>query len=302
MGEITGIAWTDHTWNPFQGCTKVSEGCRFCYMYREKKHYGQEPGIVKRSADATFRKPLSWHRSVLAKASGGLTPKRELVFTCSWSDFFHPDADAWRPEAWEIIRQTPYLTYQILTKRPERIPGCLPLDWGQGYPNVWLGATVENDAYLWRLDYLLNIPAIRHFASCGPLLGPLDLEPWLNVNYYRIQAIAESEPVDRTSSLYNTLSWVIVEGESGGPPERALVEKPLKVEIPIVTDSDGDTWGIEIESLTWQPKPKALQWVRSIRDQCQQAGVPFFLKGWGGPKPTSGGNLLDNRTWLEVPV
>jgi protein gp37 len=145
MGETTGIAWADRTWNPWHGCLKVSPGCKLCYMYREKKQYGQNPMLVQRSK-TKFNEPLKWN-------SG-------RVFTCSWSDFFIEEADAWRPEAWEIIRKTPQLTYQILTKRPERIAAHLPADWGDGYSNVWLGVSVESQKYAnERIPLLLKTPA-----------------------------------------------------------------------------------------------------------------------------------------------
>ncbi|MGH2369611.1 MAG: DUF5131 family protein, partial [Chloroflexota bacterium] len=128
MGSTSSIEWTDATWNPWQGCTKVSPGCAHCYMYRDKARYGQDPTTVRRSTSATFYRPLAWR-----------APQR--VFTCSWSDFFHEDADAWRSEAWDVIRRTPHLTYQVLTKRPDRLPDCLPADWP--LPNVWLGTSVE---------------------------------------------------------------------------------------------------------------------------------------------------------------
>src|SRR3990167_5422001 len=85
---------------------------------------------------------------------------------CSWSDWFHETADPWRDEAWDIIRRTPRLTYQILTKRPERIADHLPADWGPtGYPNVWMGVSVENYRFTWRLDILANTPARIRFLS-----------------------------------------------------------------------------------------------------------------------------------------
>ena len=179
---ISKIQWTDLTWNPWHGCTKVSPGCKFCYMYRGKERFKKDPSLVLKSK-TRFREPLSW--SEAAK-----------VFTCSWSDFFIPEADPWREEAWSIIRKTPHLTYQILTKRPERIAECLPEDWGSGYPNVWLGASVETAAIAeLRIPVLLTIPCSVHFVSAEPLL-----ENILNRN---------------TEPLLAQLQWVIIGGESG---------------------------------------------------------------------------------------
>ena len=132
MAERTGIAWTDATWNCWQGCHKVSTGCKNCYMFADKKRYGQNPDVVTRSTVATFNAPLKWAKN--REKYGHIN----RVFPCSWSDFFIEEAEAWRAEAWAIIRQTPNLIYQICTKRPERIAACLPADWGTGYPNVWL--------------------------------------------------------------------------------------------------------------------------------------------------------------------
>jgi len=159
----SGIEWTNDTWNPWQGCVKVSPGCKYCYMYRDKKRYGQNPKIVVRSKSPTFNAPLR-------------TLKGPLVFTCSWSDFFIDTADPWRNDAWNIIKQTPHLTYQILTKRSERIANNLPLDWGNGWSNVWLGVSVETNAQRWRMDILRDIPARIRFVSAEPLLEAVELD------------------------------------------------------------------------------------------------------------------------------
>lgn len=186
MAENSTIQWTGHTWNPWQGCQKVSPGCRFCYMYRDKKRWNQDPTVVVRSAAGTFNKPLSWHEPA-------------LVFTCSWSDWFIEQADEWRPEAWEIIKRTPHLTYQILTKRPERIREHLPPDWGEGYPNVWLGVSVENQrTFNKRVGELALIPARVRFLSIEPLIGEIKFQDSVNWLHF-----------------WQKFGWVIVGGESG---------------------------------------------------------------------------------------
>lgn len=181
MSETSAIEWTGGTWNPWSGCTHVSEGCDNCYMFTLKKRWGQNPEEVVRSK-TTFFSPKKWGE--------------QFVFSCSMSDFFHRDADAWRDEAWEVIRSTPHLTYQILTKRPGRIERHLPADWGDGYPNVWMGTSVELQKYVNRIAVLVSIPARLRFISAEPLLGPLDIEPWL-------------------FPFLPSLDWVIVGGESG---------------------------------------------------------------------------------------
>jgi protein gp37 len=225
------IEWTDATWNPWQGCAKVSPGCKNCYMYRDKKRYGQNPSKVVRSK-TTFFAPFGWTE-----------PRR--VFTCSWSDWFIEDADAWRAEAWEVIRTTPQHSYQILTKRPERILASLPDTWEDGWPNVWLGVSVERQDYMSRVDALRAVPARVRFISAEPLLGPLELGSLTGIH------------------------WVITGGESGP-----------------------------------RARPMELDWVRSIRAQCQRMGVALFHKQHGGTSRTAGtwgGRVLDGRTWDEMP-
>lgn len=190
MSEKTIIAWTEHTWNPWRGCTKVSPGCDNCYMFTAQRRYGRNPTEVVRTK--TWGDPLKWQKK--AEAEG----RTERVFTCSWSDWFHHDADPWREEAWAIIRRCPNLVFQILTKRPARIAGHLPADWGVGYPNVWLGVSVEDRRHgLPRVDVLRSVPAALRFLSIEPLLedlGPINLDG---------------------------IGWVIVGGESG-PDHRPM--------------------------------------------------------------------------------
>lgn len=182
MGNKTAISWTDKTWNPWMGCTKVSAGCKNCYMFREQERYGTNPNLIRRSK-TTFYDPLSWKE-----------PAR--VFTCSWSDFFHEKVPtAWLDEAWSIIKRTPHLIYQILTKRPGNIKDMLPADWGSGYPNVWLGVTVEDSNNVWRMEALAEIPAIIRFVSWEPAIGLL--------------------PPDFVGTYRNEFHWLIAGGESG---------------------------------------------------------------------------------------
>lgn len=186
----SAIEWTDATWNPWMGCERVSPGCAHCYMYREQRQYGHDPEALRRSK-TKFSEPLRW------------TDTR-LVFTCSWSDWFHPGADRWRDEAWDVVRRTPHLTYQILTKRPELINERLPGDWGDGWPNVWLGVSIENSRFTWRADALREIPCAVRFVSAEPLLGSL------------FERSARRSPLD-----LDGIGWLIVGGESG-PGARRL--------------------------------------------------------------------------------
>ena len=179
MGK-TNISWTDFTWNPWMGCRKVSLGCKNCYMFRDQERYGNDPTEIRRSK-TTFDEPLKWKDPA-------------MVFVNSWSDFFIEEADDWRDDAWDIIRRTPQLTYQILTKRPENIPYRLPRDWGDGWDNVWLGISIERSKEMHRGFTLAHIITKHRFISAEPLIGQLNL--WMLLGE-------------------NKFEWVIVGGESG---------------------------------------------------------------------------------------
>ena len=198
MAENSNIEWTKHTWNPVEGCRKVSQGCKYCYAERlvERFNKAGEPkqkdfSKVRKTSQQVWNFPYKIHKNLT-----GQEPFTErLVFTCSMSDFFISEADEWRPDMWRIIRETPNLIYQILTKRPERILANLPEDWGAGYENVWLGVSTENqENFNLRVPILLSIPAKVRFLSIEPLIG--DIEP---------MDIIESKELD----------WIIIGGESG---------------------------------------------------------------------------------------
>ena len=198
MAAQSEIQWTDATVNFWTGCKKVSEGCKFCYMYRDKERYKQDPKTVLRTSNKTFYAALHWTE-----------PKR--IFTCSWSDFFIEEADWWRADAWDVIRQTPHHTWQILTKRPERILDCLPPDWGNGWENVWIGVTVENDeTFEPRMELLNNVNAKIRFISFEPLIG-------------RIQM------TDERRKMMSGIHWAIIGGESGNDTGKYLY-RPCELE------------------------------------------------------------------------
>lgn len=173
--ENSKIGWTTHTMNFWWGCHRVSEECRHCYIDSIMRRAGREPfnGPMRTSA-ALWKQPFRWHRNADVSAA-----QRLRVFTCSMSDFFHPGADCWRNEAWQVIKDCHRLDWLILTKRPELIPDRLPSDWGPGYPNVWLGVTAGCRKSLSRLSVLNTIPARLRFLSAEPLLERLDLRPHL---------------------------------------------------------------------------------------------------------------------------
>jgi protein gp37 len=164
MGK-TKLKNVDYTMNFWRGCHKVSEGCAHCYARAQEKRFGRNFDEVVRTR--TWNDPIKWQREA-AK-----TGEVKKVLTCSISDFFHPGADQWRKEAWAVIRECPNLIWGILTKRPQLIEDRLPCDWGEGYPNVCLGVTVELKKYLWRMDTLRDIPAKARYLMAEPLLEDL---------------------------------------------------------------------------------------------------------------------------------
>ena len=233
--ENSNIEWTDHTFNPWMGCTKVSDGCKNCYAETlMDKRYGKvkwgPQGQRVRTSAANWKKPLKWDRE--AAAAG----KRARVFCASLADVFEdkPDQrdemDKWRTELFQLIQDTPNLDWLLLTKRPENVMemvGNVP--WYYGLPNVWIGTSVENQEQAdKRIPALVTIPAAVRFLSMEPLFGPIDLD--LSGSNYGIYGI----------------DWVIVGGESGP-----------------------------------NARPMHPDWARGIRNQCQEAGVPFFFKQWG---------------------
>lgn len=159
-------------WEPWSGCYKVSDGCTYCYFYGPySKRYGQN--TVQKTAE--FDKPLAKTAKGEYKIANG-----KIVATCFASDFFIPEADEWRIDAWRMIKQRPDLDFLILTKRIDRFRVSLPDDWGDGYDNVNIGCTVENQALAdYRLPLFLSYPIKRRFAACSPLLGAIDLSKYL---------------------------------------------------------------------------------------------------------------------------
>jgi len=240
MANKTGIEWTDSTWNPWIGCTRVSAECDNCYALNAMTRYGHDAAAVKRTK--TWSDPLRWN------SEAARLERRRKVFACSWSDWFHADADQWREDAWMVVRCCQNLDFLILTKRPERIIECLPDDWPSmyfgyrngGYLNAWLGVTVGHSDTLERIDELVRVPAAVRFVSCEPLLERISLGRWLWPDCPGTDADCEAGRCDRSRPL---LDWVIIGCESG--PRR---------------------------------RPCDLDWVLELVEQCRQAGVPVFVK------------------------
>ena len=180
MATITKIPWCDHTGNFWIGCVEVSAECKNCYARVEAKFYGwAEWG---KDTDRYFAKGVwdnvrKWQRDAAKGVLGTLgAGYPHLVFVGSLMDWAEArkDLDPIREKMWEVIRNSPNLHFLMLTKRPENIVNCLPADWGDGYPNVWMGTTIGHMKSWKRAEHLLKIPALVHFISYEPALGPLD--------------------------------------------------------------------------------------------------------------------------------
>lgn len=181
MSERTLIAWTDHTFNPWMGCSKVSEGCKFCYaetLVTNKMGLNVWGPTAGRQVTKTpWQNVRSWNRSAARGEAGILGPgKPHLVFTGSLMDWAEDRRDLDEPRArlWQVIRDCSDLSFQLLTKRPQNIKRFLPDDWGAGYHNVWIGTTIEDNRVADRAKYLRDVPAIVRFVSYEPAIGPLD--------------------------------------------------------------------------------------------------------------------------------
>lgn len=161
-------------WNPWHGCSKISPGCKNCYVYRRDAMYGKDSSVVSKTKNFNF--PLAKTRNGDYK----LQSCDGKVYTCMTSDFFLPEADCWRREVWSMIRERPDLEFVIITKRIERFYEELPLDWGQGYKNVTIICTCENQEMAdKRLKIFLELPIINREIIEEPMLEKIDIEKYL---------------------------------------------------------------------------------------------------------------------------
>lgn len=266
MANKSKIEWTEATWNPTTGCSKVSQGCAHCYAEREWKRLSANPKSVyygRRFVDVREHPerlglPVRWE-------------KPRMIFVDSMSDLFHPNINLhYIDRVFAIMAMTPQHTYQILTKRAERMAnylgkdgreiaikvelmdlcavngwGWLEFDWP--LPNVWIGVSTEDQKTAdERIPELLKAPAAVRFVSCEPLLGSIDIGKAIPCGYYCDEAVGHVDHAFWTPGIHSPINWVIAGGESG--PEA---------------------------------RPMNPDWVRSLRDQCQKANVPFFFKQWG---------------------
>lgn len=251
MADNTAIEWADATWSPWVGCTKISPACDYCYAAAWATRTGSPElwqGERRRTSEAYWQKPLKWEREAIA------TGNRPRIFPSLCDPFDNQVPQRWRDDFWHRIDQTAHLLWLLLTKRPQNILKMLPdprtgvRPWGNGWPNVWLGTTAENQEEAdRRIPLLLDTPAAKRFISAEPLLGPITLEEWLD-DYSAGLTPADRDRQIRDGVTYldaprGGLDWVIAGGESGR-----------------------------------DARPLHPAWARSLRDQCVAAGVAYFHK------------------------
>lgn len=174
------------SWNLWHGCSKISAGCKNCYVYRRDESIGLDPSDVHKTK--SFDLPIRKNRAGEYKLPSG-----SMVYTCFTSDFFLPEADEWRIDAWKMIRARSDCTFFMVTKRIDRFFVNLPDDWGSGYDNVIINSTVENQAMAdYRLPILLDAPIKHKGIACEPLLEQVNLRPYLTADIEFVGAGGES--------------------------------------------------------------------------------------------------------------
>ncbi len=284
------IEWTDETWNPTTGCSKVSDGCRSCYAIRvgaQLQHLSAYEGTVA-EGDWTGRvncvperldQPLRWKR-----------PRR--IFVDSMSDLFHPDVPLdFLAQVWDVMVRTPRHQFQVLTKRPQRVAAALgprgidfyavekPVPCPQ--PNIWLGTSIESDRYTWRADYLRQTPAAVRFLSLEPLLGPL---PSLDLA---------------------GIDWVITGGESGPGARpvhpawvRDIRDRCVEAGVPFFHKQ----WGEWMPERQGPPPNRTAFFSRRFvdpngQDRYSAGSAAVYRVG-----KKAAGRELDGRTWDQMPA
>lgn len=275
----TKIEWTDKTWNPVTGCTKISEGCKNCYAETMANRLQKmdspkyKNGFKVTCHPDTLGEPLKWKKGV-------------KIFVCSMADLFHEDVPfEFIDKVFAVMALCPQHTFQILTKRPDRMREYMDLSTdnraesiGAGLreltvgmrsglidlplPNVWLGVTAENQEQAdKRIPILLQIPAVVRFVSIEPMVGAVDLTKyWDNVG-----GMPPARKIGETNTYVASLDWVILGGESGA-----------------------------------NARPMHPDWVRKVKGDCKEAGVPFFFKQWGEWKAFYDRDR-DDPNWDNVP-
>lgn len=339
MSETT-IEWTrgpngerGYTFNPWVGCTKVSPACDHCYAEAWAKRAGT-PGLWdgerRRTRPENWRQPLKWDEA--ARKAGA----RFRVFCASLADMFdNAVPDEWREDLFRLILRTPNLDWLLLTKRIGNAERMLPADWGDGYPNVWLGSTVANQEEAERdIPKLLRMPAAVRFLSCEPLLGAIDLR---SLSYKSGGCLPDEMRVNdgrcSLDAIRGITTW------PGSHYQSPVIKREFRIIDGKVYQSEGEARRIDWVIVGGESGPKSRpshpDWFRSLRDQCVAARVPFHFKQWGQFIPAdqeearqfcyddercehvwdrnsptgysirvgkkAAGRLLDGRTWDEMP-
>lgn len=176
-------------WNPWHGCTKISPGCKNCYVYRiDKMHDKELVESMECHKNSTFDMPIKKTRNKVYKIPSG-----SLIFTCFTSDFFLKDADEWRSDAWKMIKERSDCHFFFFTKRIDRFFECIPDDWGDGYDNVEIGCTVENQKMAdYRLPLFLSYPIKHRTIGVEPMLERIDLSKYLSSKIEGVSCGGES--------------------------------------------------------------------------------------------------------------
>lgn len=325
MAENSRIGWTDHTFNPWIGCAKVSPGCKNCYaevdtFARRERSHGRElwgPHANRhRTSAAYWKKPLTWnkaswyecdvcgwrgvaHAEALCRCGHPVVrvmkPTRQRVFCASMADVFEdrPDLSLWRDDLFKLIEQTPNLDWLILTKRPENVKRTLP-------DNVWLGVSVENQTRAQqRIPILQKIDAKIKFLSCEPMISYIDLsmavEPdedaWDEVNAAWDD---DDEPEEFVPECEAECDWVNYGNNLVENPEHREWEWRRRESAGFKTLKHGVIdWVICGGESGPHRREMELQWAEILYNECKQAGIPFYMKQDSASKPGQQGRLSD---------
>jgi protein gp37 len=259
--ENSNIAWTHNTMNFWLGCDQIAPECAHCYIDRILRKYRDETGRQRESWGEVWKTKTTWSNPATWQRQAEREGVCRRVFTNSLSDFFHAKGDVWRTDAWDIIRATPNLVWLILTKRPELIASRLPADWGNGYPNVWLGVSTACNQTLNKMDSLRKIPAALRFVSCEPLLE--DIAPRID---------------------FTGFQWMIAGGESGSGQE-------------YLWESIAD-WKQELYTIG--RRTMKLEWAAALRDKAHAQNALFFFKQITAPRSEQGADALGQH-YHEMP-